>query len=460
MDSDKQKWSCMPTIHTRLAQPHHLAYVVYTSGSTGNPKGVEVAQSSLQQLVDWHQTAYELTPNDRCSMLAGVGFDASVWEIWPVLASGATLVIAKEEDRLSPSRLKNWLLQSNITVSFVPAVICEEFFQLEWSSSSGLRVLLTGGDQLRRYPPSSFPVKVVNHYGPTENTVVATAGVVATEISQQTRPSIGFPITGTKAAIVNKFGQQLPIGVPGELWLSGNSLARGYRGQEALTADKFTNHIELGRVYQTGDIVRFGTNGQLYFIGRMDEQDQLRGYRIELGEIEAVLMEHEEVKQAVVLFQELSNGEKVLHAYVQANQDFQTEWRALVNDKLPDYMHPTEYKWLTELPITANGKIDKAALQELQMDISSSYVEPSTPMEQRLVSIWKEVIGTDRQIGLEDNFFQIGGHSLMATQVISRVNDLYRCHLPLRILFESPTISELVKQIKQNLLRKASVRRG
>jgi acyl carrier protein len=260
--------------------------------------------------------------------------------------------------------------------------------------------------------------------------------------------------------IVNDLGQQLPIGVPGELWLSGNSLARGYRGQRDMTTEKFSAHSDFGRVYQTGDIVRYGLDGQLFFIGRKDGQVQLRGYRIELGEIEAVLLDHKEVNQAIVLAKELSNGERVLHAYVQADQNLQTEWQTLIKEKLPDYMHPAGYKWLTSFPITANGKIDKSSLLQMEIDSLSSYVAPCTPMEQRLVSIWEEVIGTDQKIGVEDNFFQLGGHSLMATQVITRVNELYRCHLSLRVLFESPTISELVKQIKQNLLRKASVRKG
>jgi amino acid adenylation domain-containing protein/non-ribosomal peptide synthase protein (TIGR01720 family) len=460
MDTDKQYWSSMPSIHPRSVQPNHLAYVVYTSGSTGIPKGVEVTQSSLQQLVDWHQTAYELTSSDRCSLLAGVGFDASVWELWPVLASGAVLVIAGEEDRSIAKRLKDWLVRKKLNVSFVPTVVCEELFQLEWPSEIALRVLLTGGDQLRLYPPSSFPIKVVNHYGPTENTVVATAGVVPSNSGLSELPPIGFPISGTKVAIVNNLGQQLPIGVPGELWLSGNSVARGYRGQEDLTAENFTQYAGMGKVYRTGDIVRYGLDGQLFFKGRRDDQVQLRGYRIELGEIEAVLMEHQEVHQAVVLAKQLANGERVLHAYVQANQNLQLEWRALIKEKLPDYMHPAGYKWVTSFPITANGKIDKASLLQMEVDSLSSYVAPSTPMEQRLVSIWEEVIGTDQKIGIEDNFFQLGGHSLLATQVITRINELYRCQLSLRVLFESPTISELVKQIKQNLLRKASVRKG
>ncbi|MCH5584990.1 amino acid adenylation domain-containing protein [Shimazuella sp. AN120528] len=460
MDTDKANWISMPTIHTRLVQPHHLAYVVYTSGSTGDPKGVEITHSSLQQLVDWHQATYELTREDRCSMLAGVGFDASAWEIWTALASGSTLIIGEEENRLSPSRLKNWLIQANISISFVPTVICEAFFQLDWPSATSLRVLLTGGDQLRRYPPASFPIKVVNHYGPTENTVVATSGVVYADGDRQDLPSIGFPIAGTSVAVVNEFGQQLPIGVPGELWLSGKSLANGYRKQRDLTIEKFIHHSQLGRVYQTGDIVRYGMDGQLLFIGRKDNQVQLRGYRIELGEIEAVLMEHEEVTQAVVLMQEQANGEKVLHAFVVANRDLQTEMLTLIKQKLPDYMHPSSINWLMKIPITENGKIDKASLLDLEIQPTSSYVAPSTPMEQRLVSIWEEVIGSKQKIGIEDNFFQLGGHSLMATQIITRVNELYRCNLPLKVLFESPTIHELVKQIKQNLLRKASVRKG
>ncbi|WP_028778292.1 non-ribosomal peptide synthetase [Shimazuella kribbensis] len=459
MDKDKWKWSSMPAIHTRSGLPQHLAYVVYTSGSSGTPKGVEITQQSLQQLVDWHQSTYSITSEDKCSMLAGVGFDASVWEIWPTLASGATLCIVEEEERLSPARLRDWLIRSKITVSFVPTVLCEAFFQLDWTGETIPRLLLTGGDQLRQYPPATFPIKVVNHYGPSENTVVAIAGTV-TEGNKNDLPSIGSPIAGTKIAVVNHFGQKLPIGVSGELWLAGTSLARGYRNRQDLTEEKFSNDIQLGRIYQTGDIVRYGTDGQLFFMGRKDDQIQLRGFRVELGEIETVLLEHPDVTQVVVLYKEQDNNEKVLLAFVQAEKDTQSDWKTLIKQKLPDYMHPAGYKWLSDFPVTPNGKLDKKALLELEMDIQSSYVAPSTPMEQRLVSIWVEVLGIDGQIGVEDNFFQLGGHSLMATQVITRINELYRCQLPLRVLFECPTIAELVKLIKQNLLRKASVRKG
>jgi amino acid adenylation domain-containing protein/non-ribosomal peptide synthase protein (TIGR01720 family) len=459
IDNDKQKWTSMPTIHTRSVQPEHLAYVVYTSGSTGTPKGVEITQQSLQQLVDWHQSTYSITSDDKCSMLAGVGFDASVWEIWPTLASGATLCIVEEEERLSPARLRDWLIRNKITVSFVPTVLCEAFFQLDWTGETVPRLLLTGGDQLRQYPPETFPIEVVNHYGPTENTVVATAGTV-TKGSKKDLPSIGSLIAGTKIVVVNHFGQTLPIGVPGELWLAGSSLAKGYRNRQDLTEEKFFNDSKLGRVYQTGDIVRYGSDGQLFFMGRKDDQIQIRGFRVELGEIEAVLLEHPDVTQAIVLHKEQENKEKVLLAFVQAAQDRQDDWKKLIKKKLPEYMHPVGYKWLPAFPVTPNGKLDKKALLELEIDIQSSYVPPSTPMEQRLVSIWQEVLGIDQKIGVEDNFFQLGGHSLMATRVISRINEMYRCQLPLRVLFECPTIAELVKQIKQNLLRKASVRKG
>jgi amino acid adenylation domain-containing protein/non-ribosomal peptide synthase protein (TIGR01720 family) len=460
MDVDQQKWASMPAIHTRADQPQNLAYVVYTSGSTGVPKGVEITQKSLQHLVDWHQQTYELTSSDKCSMLAGVGFDASVWEIWPVLASGATLMIMDENNRLSPSKLKDWLISNDITISFVPTLICEELFHLNWPSDLSLRVLLTGGDQLRQYPPKAFPIKVVNHYGPTENTVVATAGIVEEAVDQNIFPSIGFPISGTKVEVVNEFGQVLPIGVPGELWLSGTSLANGYKGQDDLTKEKFTTNSLLGRVYQTGDIVRYGSEGQLFFIGRKDDQVQLRGFRMELGEIEAVLLKHPAVKQVVVLTKEQDNGTKALFAYILADQDAETEWRELVKKKLPHFMQPSGYKCLSEFPVNANGKIDKKELSRMEVEKQFAYVAPNTPMERRLVSIWDEVLATDQQIGIEDNFFQLGGHSLLATQVISRINELYRCQLPLRALFENPTITELIEQIKQNLLRKASVRKG
>ncbi len=296
-----------------------LAYVIYTSGSTGQPKGVEISHSSLLNLVHWHQRAYSVCPSDRATMLAGVAFDASVWEVWPYLCAGASLHIPGDETRMDSFQLRDWLIEESITLSFMPTQMAEEILRLRWPESTPLRALLTGGDQLRTYPGADLPFQVVNHYGPTECTVVATAGVVVPDADPHGLPGIGCPISNIQAYLLDQECEPVPVGVPGELYLAGASLARGYRNRPALTSERFTLKSILGRpavrLYRTGDLMRYCPDGSLQFIGRADEQVKIRGYRIELNEIRSLISQHPAIQESIVVAREDRPGEKYLAAY-------------------------------------------------------------------------------------------------------------------------------------------------
>ncbi|MEO7330659.1 MAG: amino acid adenylation domain-containing protein, partial [Minicystis sp.] len=422
--------------------PDRLAYVIYTSGSTGVPKGVEVCHGALLNLCLWHQRAYGLTPADRTTLLAAPGFDASVWEIWPSLISGAALYIPDEETRTAPGLLVNWLLTQRITVSFLPTPLAESVLSEPWPADTALRFLLTGGDRLRIWPTKDLPFALINHYGPTEYTVVTTAGDVAP--GGQGAPSIGRPIANTRVYVLDAFRQLLPSGAAGELYIGGAGLARGYLRRPALTAERFVSSPFAGdggeRLYRSGDRVRFLPDGRLDFLGRIDDQVKIRGNRVELGEIEAVLGQHPSVREVTVQAQELS-GHLRLVAYVVPVSTFTaTELRAFAGQKLPDYMVPSSWVRMDALPRTPNGKVDRRALPAPAVDrAEGALVAPRGPIEEGLVSLFAEVLGADAAaIGAQDDFFALGGHSLLGTVLVSRIRAAFGIELPLRTLFEAP----------------------
>jgi amino acid adenylation domain-containing protein len=300
--------------------PRHLCYVIYTSGSSGLPKGVEITHGSLMNLVRWHQRVYQVSSADRATQIAGLSFDATVWETWPYLTTGATLHIADEETRLSPQKLIDWLDTNRITISFLPTPLAEAVLDEEWPNGICLRTLLTGGDRLRRAPRPALPFRLANNYGPTENTVVTTSTFVTESDASLIPPPIGRPVDNVQVYVLDGELRLAPIGVVGELFTGGENLARGYLNRPDLTAERFVPHpfsVERGaRLYRTGDRVRLLADGQIEFFGRVDEQVKVRGFRIELGEIEATLVEQEEIREAVVIAREDSAGEKRLVAYV------------------------------------------------------------------------------------------------------------------------------------------------
>ncbi|WP_449419933.1 amino acid adenylation domain-containing protein [Phormidium nigroviride] len=310
----------------------NLACVIYTSGSTGKPKGVQIEHCSLLNLIFWHQQEFAISASDRASQVAGIAFDAFGWEIWPYLAAGASIYFADDDIRRSPDRLREWLLSNEITVSFLPTPLAEQVLLLDWPSHTALRILLTGGDKLRQHPSAKHPFKVVNNYGPTEATVVATSGTIPVREQADTAPAIGRAIANVQVYVLDKYLQPVPVGVAGELYLGGCGVARGYLNRPELTQEKFipnpfTIQPELkqprehSQLYKTGDLVRYRNDGNLEFLGRLDEQVQIRGFRIELGEIEAVLAQHPAVQQTVVKVSQDGEGEKRLVAYIALNHE-------------------------------------------------------------------------------------------------------------------------------------------
>ena len=438
--------------------PENLAYVIYTSGSTGQPKGVQVPHRGLLNLVHWHHEFYQVIASDRATQLAGVGFDASVWELWPYLTAGACLYIIDDETRNTPEQLQQWLIRNAITISFLPTPLAESVLSLEWPDEARLRAILTGGDKLHVSGPEFAPFALFNNYGPTENSVVATAGSVSLRTPTSRLPDIGRPIANVEVYLLDDQMQPVPPGVGGELYIGGESLARGYLKRAELTAERFLPHpfaTQPGaRLYRTGDLARYLEDGQIDFLGRLDQQVKVRGYRIELGEIEAVLSMHEKVREAVVAVRTEGN-EKRLVAYVApAGQDVQIdELRRYLRERLPDYMIPSHFIVLETLPLTANGKIDREALLTLQPTASGPDIASGatgTPVEEILAGIWSEVLNLTN-VRVDDNFFDVGGHSLLATQLISRVREAFRIELPLRNLFEEPTVTGLAALIEREM---------
>jgi len=442
---------------TRKVKADNLAYVIYTSGSTGKPKGVQIEHQGLLNLVFWHQRAFALSPADRATQIAGPAFDAAVWELWPYLTAGASIYIANEETRISPVQLRDWLIASAITITFLPTPLAESVLSLDWPSNIALQTLLTGGDKLHNYPSPSLPFKLVNNYGPTENTVVTTSGDVSFMEQSDRKPTIGRPIANTQVYLLDKNLQPVPVGIPGEIYIGGAGLARGYLNPPdqtilAFIPNPFSNKPSR-RLYKTGDLARYLLDGNIEFLGRVDDQVKIRGFRIELGEIEAVLGQHPAMQETVVMVREDIPGNKRLVAYVVTKESpapSMQELHHFLKQQLPEYMVPSAFVLLDVLPLTSNGKVDRRALpapDTTRPELADTYVAPRTPVEEVLVGIWAEVLGLDG-VGVQDNFFELGGHSLLATQVISRVRDAFSVELSLYSLFEAPAITSLGEKIE------------
>jgi amino acid adenylation domain-containing protein/non-ribosomal peptide synthase protein (TIGR01720 family) len=428
-----------------------LAYVVYTSGSTGIPKGVMIPHAGLLNLVAWHRQAFEVTAADRATQLAGIAFDAAGWEIWPYLAAGATLHLVPPDLIYQPADLRDWLLDHEITLSFVPTPVAEQLFNLNWPASNTLRMMLVGGDRLVTNPAGRVPFQVVNNYGPTENSVVTTSIVLAAKDSDLV-PTIGRPISNTQVYCLDAQGQIAPWGVPGELWLGGDSLARGYLNRPELTAQAFIHHPELAgaRLYRSGDRGRYLANGQIEYLGRMDQQVKIRGFRIEPGEIETVLNQHPGLLQAVVIAHQPELETMLvaaqLVAYIVPSADTSptvAQLRQFLADRLPDYMIPAHFISLAVLPLTANGKVDRRALPvpDLTAVMGENYVAPQTAIETQLTQIWSAVLGLN-QVGIHDNFFAIGGDSILSLQIVARAGQAGIQITP-KQLFSHQSIAEL-----------------
>ena len=435
----------------RAIVAEQLAYVIYTSGSTGQPKGVQITHSNLHNMNCFYRQRFAVTHHDRFSQMAGPGFDVTIIEIWPCLASGACLHIVDDETRINPEGLRDWLIAHEITVTVVPTVLVENLFTITWPASTAMRVMNTGGEALRSFPPIDFPVALINDYGPTEATVFVTSGQVHPTTNPEGAPSIGRAIVNTQLYLLDDQLQPVPDGVPGELYIGGAQVARGYLGRPDLTEERFPrdpfSDRAGARFYKTGDLCRYRPNGDIEYLGRTDLQVKIRGFRIELGEIEVALRDHPTISQALVVVREDIPGDKRIVAYVipQPDQDMQVAaLREYLQTRLPAYMVPTAIVAVVAYPLTPNNKVDRRALpipmQEALGD--SDVAAPRTPLEAQVAAIWAEVLHVD-QVSITANFFALGGHSLLATRLISRLRSALGVDLPLRALFTAPTVAEL-----------------
>ncbi|MEO7976384.1 amino acid adenylation domain-containing protein [Flavobacterium sp.] len=426
----------------------NLAYVIYTSGSTGRPKGVMAEHKSLLNLCYWHQKTYDITKDSRCSLYASIGFDASVWELFPTLINGGCLYPIPEEIRLRPEDLVTFFNTYKITQAFIPTVMYKDMVQNSAQLQQSLKIMV-GGEALI-VTDFHEKIKIYNNYGPTENGVISTHYKVNKEDSGLV--PIGKPVENVQVYMLDKNGLLVPQGVVGELHLAGASLARGYLNSPELTQEKFITHplATTSKLYKTGDLAKWLPDGNIQFMGRIDNQIKLRGYRIELGEIEVALQELEEIKEAVVLVKEIQ-GEKYITAYIVCEEDIEPAvLKKRLGRTLAEYMVPTYFIYLDAMPVTTNGKVDTRALPNIdneQFNDIVNYIPATTDLEKKMVAIWQEILKRDK-IGIEDSFFALGGHSLKAMNVISKIQKEFNIKIELKELYKEPTISNLVRYIE------------
>jgi amino acid adenylation domain-containing protein len=444
------------------SQPSDSAYVIYTSGSTGQPKGVEITHANLLNLVRWHINAFNVTPADRATQLSGVGFDAAVWEIWPHLAAGASLHIPDKTTRTDAESLRDWLLAKAITITFIPTALAERMMKLDWPAGSALRTVLTGADLLHEYPPAKLPFVLVNNYGPTECTVVATSGIVSPHDNVLDRPPIGTAIANTRVYILAENLKEAGPGCAGELHIGGAGVGRGYLHRPALTAEKFIpdpfSSNPGARIYKTGDLAKYLPDGRIQFLGRMDDQIKIRGFRIEPNEIVSVLNRHESILESAVVALAAAcateNNVRQLVAYIVPSNGARPSYSGLqqyLRSHLPDYMIPPVFVLMERLPLTPHGKIDRTALPEPAADntlADDSFKKPWTATQQSVAELLMSLLHVDR-IGMNDNFFYLGGHSLLGAQVIARIRDTFGVDLSLRVLFDHPTIEGIAAEVER-----------
>jgi amino acid adenylation domain-containing protein len=446
------------------AAPDNLAYVLYTSGSTGQPKGVMITQGALCNHMLWMHERFPLTATDAVLQKTPFSFDASVWEFWAPLLAGARLVLARPGGHQDAAYLVEVMERERVTrLQGVPTLLRMLVSEGELERCTQLREVYSGGEVLRRDLAESLlrarsELKLYNLYGPTETTIDTTWAEAERErVWAGEEVGIGQPIANVQLYVLDEEMQVAPLGMVGELYIGGEGLARGYLKRPALTAERFVPHpysTQAGaRLYRTGDLVRWREGGELEYLGRMDVQVKLRGFRVELGEIEARLSEHPSVKECAVNVVELGPDDTRLVAYVVGRETGaldRNKLRSFLKENLPDYMVPSVFVSLEKMPLTPSGKIDRRglpAIEPLHLNPDSSQFTPRTPTEEILASIWSEMLGVEH-VNLNDNFFELGGHSLLATQVVTRVRDTFGQEITLRSMFEVPTLAGLAQTIE------------
>lgn len=457
VDADRQKILRQET--TNLNEEftsNSLAYVIYTSGSTGKPKAVEIEHRNVVNCLEAMKDHLDLNKEDVLLAVTTLSFDISVLELFLPLVVGAQMIVASHQERSETDRLMQKLSAHRPTVIQATPATWVLLLQAGWHPDGGMK-MLCGGETLNPTLASSLLAgssPLWNLYGPTETTIWSLIRRV--EAGDDPVP-IGKPIRNTQVYLLDTHMNPVPVGVVGQLYIGGAGVARGYRNQPALTAEKFVRNPfsadPESRMYKTGDLARYMLDGNIEFIGRSDHQVKIRGYRIELGEIEAALKEFPGVEDSVVITREDIPGEKLIMAYYVAKQTPPSvnQLRAFLKEKLPEFMIPTVFVHLDSFPVLPNGKLDRSALpasEGARPNIGSTFVAPRNVVEEILGKIWSEVLSVN-QIGIQDNFFDLGGHSLFIMRIISQIRDRFQVELPLRTIFETPTISELALTIAQ-----------
>ena len=435
------------------AGPEDLAYVTYTSGSKGEPKGVEIRHRSLANVLCSMARKPGFTRGDKLLAVTTISFDIAALELFLPLIAGGQVDVAPTSELRDGFALRRRLELSGATVMQATPATWAMLIEAGWSGNRELRALC-GGEAVATGLADGLPMRakeVWNVYGPTETTIWSSF-----ERLQRGHPiTIGRPIANTKFYIVDKQGQPVPIGIPGELLIGGDGVARGYLRRPELTAERFIadpfGREPGARLCKTGDLARYLPDGAIEYLGRIDHQVKIRGFRIELGEIESVLATHPTVRETVVLAREDTPGQKRLVAYLtmkEGEPSNGSELRGLLRAKLPDYMVPSAFVILDRFPLTPNGKVDRKALPQpdIQSSNAAEFAPPETETQKALADIWREVLGI-RRVGLSDNFFDLGGHSIIATRVASRTAAVFGVDLQLRVLFEHPTLAGVAEQI-------------
>ena len=441
-----------------LRDPDRLAYAIFTSGSSGRPKGVAMSHRGALHIVSWHLSRYGWSREDRGGQIAAPSFDAAVIEIWPALASGASLHVPPAEVRLSATAQLDWLARERVTIAWVPTVIAEGIVALPPPPGLALRHLTTGGDRLHRGTAPGSPFSLSNEYGPAENAVISTQSVPVGAAA----PSIGRPIDGVSVYVLDRRLDPAPAGASGELVVTGDGLARGYLADPGQTAERFVPDPRAARpgarMYRTGDRVRFRPDGEVDFLGRLDAQVKIRGQRIELGEIEAALLAEPGVAEAAVRVREGASGDRRLAAYLvpapAAEGAVPLDDRRLIEAlarRLADAMVPRVYLRLATLPMTANGKVDSRALAALPLPAATGGLPPRNEGEARLAAIWADLLNVE-SVGVEDDFFALGGHSLLAAQLAYRLSEELGVEVPVAVLFSAPTVAQLARWLAERRL--------
>ncbi len=438
-----------------INQPDDLIYIMYTSGSTGQPKGVMIEHKNVNRLIS-NSNMLIINEDERIMQTGSLAFDASTFEIWGSLLNGATLYLISKDDQLSADKFGEKLKDNQISMIWLTAPLFNQLVEEDLSIFFELKTLIVGGDALSvkhinlvraKYPD----LTIINGYGPTESTTFTTYFKIDKEY-QENIP-LGYPVSNTQVYILDKNNQLQPIGVSGELVISGDGLARGYLNRPELTKEKFVQNPFLPgeRMYKTGDLARWRRDGKLEFLGRIDHQVKIRGFRIEIGEIETYLLRHSEIKETVVVVKVDDMDNKYLVAYFVSEREISvSEVRTYMKEELPNYMIPSHFIQLEKLPLTSNGKVNRKALPDIEgnINVGNDYVAPANEIEIKLAEIWSEILNIDR-IGVNDDFFELGGHSLKVTKLASKVLKAFNVELPLKEVFNNPSIRDLADYVRR-----------